>query len=115
MVCSSMGVLSAILAILRMQNAERRIQNEEISQFFILHSAFCIQVPSSVQPLSGAARSIEMSTASAIRPAHVCDRDKERCWKAILFADLARKQRRLAAESHLADAGLVCFVSHAII
>src|SRR4051794_11468166 len=67
----------------------------------------------SIQPLRHAAVHIELRAPAAIRPAHVCDRDEERCWQAIELADFAGQQRGLAAESHRSDAGLIRLLHHA--
>src|SRR5664279_2885197 len=67
-----------------------------------------------VQPLRHVSAEVELSAAPAICPAHVRDRDEERCRKAIECADLACEECRLAAEAHRPDARLIRFVNDAL-
>src|ERR1043166_2947486 len=69
----------------------------------------------SVQPLGCVALEIEVHAAPAVRPAHVRNRHEERRRQAIELADLARQQRRLAAEAHRPDARLVGLLHDALL
>src|SRR5205085_4047057 len=64
----------------------------------------------SVQPFAHLAVGVEIRAAAAIGPAHVRDAYEVRRRQPVLRADLAREQRRVAAESHRADAALIRFL-----
>src|ERR1043165_2787405 len=85
------------------------------AKLFIAHWTALVAERNLRQPPGWLPLQVEIHAAAAVRPAHVRDRHEERRRQPIELADLARQERRVAAEAHRTDARLVRFLDDALL